>query len=742
MKNVISKVLCLLLVLSMLLCIAACGEDEESDIPNSTATPKVTTVGAGGDHPQIFPHTHEEAIDAAVAPTCTQKGKTEGKHCKICGDVLAEQIEIPATGHTYKDGYCSVCHVSETAVASGTCGEHVTWSLERNKTDSQAYDLTIAGTGAMNDYLFSQYGDVPWAGYRSDIVSVTVSDGVTHISDCAFYHGRKLKNVTFGSNSQLESIGDRAFLYCEQLEKFEIPETVISIGYDAFDHCSKLIQTINGVEYVDNWAVGYDTSASDITLQSNTVGISDQAFYRCSTLEYLSIPSAVKTIGNSAFSACDELKNVTLSEGLIRIGSGAFSSCTAMWSISIPASVTSLGDALFGACSNLSTVEVNDDSLSYSTKDGILYNKNQTALVFCPSRQVWGDFTIPTGVIRIEPHAFSSCTLLTGITIPAGATTIGGSAFSGCTSLTSISMPESIVSIGNSAFSDCTALTEIAIPANVKNIDDYAFSECINLKDVIFADNSQLTNIGEGAFYLCEKLTSIFIPASVTNIGNDCDAFFECPMLTEFIVSENNPVYSSQEGVLYNKDKTTLLYCPDGFSGNLIIPASVTRIGDYAFLNCSNLTDVVIPDGVVSIGVGAFTFCTQLIEEENGVSYVGKWVVSCDFSTVSIELRYDTIGMSDNLFDCISNLTSIIIPDGVKFIGEAAFCYCQKLSSIKIPASVIYIGSNAFYECDNLTIYAEAASQPLGWDDQWNYNGTDYLSNTEKYISVVWDYKR
>ena len=202
------------------------------------------------------------------------------------------------------------------------------------------------------------------------------------------------------------------------------------------------------------------------------------------------------------------------------------------------------------------------------------------------------------------------------VVINNGVTSIGDYAFYGCTGLTSITIPNSVTSIGYQAFFFCKRLTSITIPNSV-------------------------TTIGSNAFSYCEGLTSITIPNSVTSIGDY--AFLECTGLTSINVAEDNLNYASVDGVLYNKDKNTLIMYPQGKTGSITIPNSVTSIRNYAFDGCTGLTSVTIPNSVTSIGESAFSGCT--------------------------------------------GLTSITIGNGVTSIGEAAFLECTGLTSMTVEAT-------------------------------------------------------
>jgi len=187
--------------------------------------------------------------------------------------------------------------------------------------------------------------------------------------------------------------------------------------------------------------------------------------------------------------------------------------------------------------------------------------------------------------------------------------------------------------------------------------------------------DSPMITIGRGAFAGCSNITSITIPNSVINIEDQ--SFAGCTSLATINVDTNNTNYSSEHGVLYNKNKTTLVAYPGGKTGAFTIPDNVTSIGEWAFSNCTNLTNITIPDNVTNIGEWAFGFCSGLtsVTIKNGVTRIEGWA----------------------FFGC-SGLTNIIIPDSVTSIGDQAFRNCTSLASITIPDSVTSIGGAAFYD--------------------------------------------
>ena len=421
-------------------------------------------------------------------------------------------------------------------------------------------------------------------------------------------------------------------------------------------------------------------------LDDGTVEITD---YNGST-KTVDIPEkingkSVTSIGNCAFRYCTSLKSITIPNSVIEIGSSAFSGCSSLTSITIPNSVTNIGDSTFWGCSSLTAIYVAVDNKNYTSVNGVLFNKDKTALICYPAGKTDKSYNITNSVTSIGDYAFNGCSSLTSVMIPNSVTEIGGSAFVGCASLKSITMPNSVTSIGDMAFYKCSSLTSITIPDSV-------------------------TSIGSSAFSDCSKLRSITIPNSVTSIG--AWAFNGCTGLTAINVAMENQNYVSPDGVLYNKDKTTIICYPAGKKGNNYkIPDGVTEIGSIAFSRCSSLTSVTIPNSVTSIGSGAFNGCTSLtrVTIPNSVTKIG-W----------------------NAFSGCTSLTSITIPNSVISIDWYAFRGCTRLKSITIPNSVTSIGKNAFgYYYDNgykkinnlkIYCYSSTAGEQYAKD-----NGFDYM---------------
>jgi hypothetical protein len=335
-----------------------------------------------------------------------------------------------------------------------------------------------------------------------------------------------------------------------------------------------------------------------------------------------------------------------------------FFDCDNLTSVTIPSSVTNFNNMAFFDCNKLQSINVDALNSYYSSVNGVLFNKSQTTLILCPEGKA-GSYTIPNSVTGFGNGAFTDCTNLTGVTIPDSITCIGQDAFLWCTSLSDITIPNSVTSIGNGALSWCYSLTDITIPNSVTNIDANAFRldsklrainigalnffyssvdgvlfnksqttliKCPGGKDGSYTVPDSVTNIADGAFGNCHSLTDITIGNSVTRIGNH--AFNDCPSVHAITVDALNSSYSSVDGLLFNKNQTMLIECPEqSKAGSYTVPNSVTSIGDGAFDDCTNLTEITIPDGVTSIGTGVFGGCTRLMKVyfQGDIPKVGKY---------------------------------------------------------------------------------------------------------------------
>ena len=231
-----------------------------------------------------------------------------------------------------------------------------------------------------------------------------------------------------------------------------------------------------------------DKSATSAKIRNRVAGcevtsIGNGAFFNCSSLTSINIPSSVTSIGESAFSYCYSLTTINIPSSVTSIKRSAFSGCSSLTSINIPSSVTSIGGSAFSGCSSLTAFTVDTNNPNYCAEGCILFNKEKTTLICASGSQ--RTYDIPSSVTSIGGYAFSDCSSLTSINIPNSVTSIGRAAFSGCSSLTSINIPNYVTSIEGFAFNDCSSLTSINIPSSVTSIEECAFQNCFKLQQIM-----------------------------------------------------------------------------------------------------------------------------------------------------------------------------------------------------------------------------------------------------------------
>ena len=231
---------------------------------------------------------------------------------------------------------------------------------------------------------------------------------------------------------------------------------------------------------------------------------------------------------------------------------------------------------------------------------------------------------------------------------------------------------------------------DVVIPATV-NYDGKTYS---------------VTSIGGSAFEYCSGLTSVTIPNSVTSIGEF--AFSGCSSLTKTNYTGDIAGWCGINFGNYSANPTAYsynLYINDVEVKDLVIPNSVTSIGNYAFSGCSGLTSITIPNSVTSIGEYAFSGCSGLtsITIPNSVTSIGEYAFKYCSSLTSVTIPNSVTSIGRSAFYGCSGLTSVTIPNSVTSIGSYAFYDCSGLTSVTIPNSVTSIGSYAFEECSGLT---------------------------------------
>ena len=708
---------------------------------------------------------HTEVIDAAVSPTCTTTGLTEGKHCSVCNEVLVAQEVISPLGHdkVLHDALAATC-VEKGWEAYETCSrcDYTTYveipvldhpiASEWTYNETHHWHQSTCGCGVKVNFEQHTLEDSGWCSICQQAVLPTngiyyeVSSDGTYAEVIAYLGTSTKINISSMYNDlPVTNIYSNAFENTN-ITTIVLPNTITSIGESAFYNCSKLMSVyISNVEawcnisfgnsyanplyYARNLYIGNEL-ATILVIPESVTSIYDYAFYNCTSLTSITIPDSVRSVGTYAFSGCSSLTRVEICD--------------------------------MEAWCNISFGNSYANPLYYAKK---LYLNNTLVK----------ELIIPDGIECVAAYTFYNCTNLTSVVIPDSVRNVGTYAFYNCP-ITKATIPALAVSVVKNS-----SLKEVVITSG-ENIPAFAFSNCSNLTSVVIPDS--IISIGENAFYGCTSLVYNTY-GTIKYLGNTNNPYLAA-------ISTVNTNFASYE--LYEQTKILA----DGLFKNctrlksIAIPDSVTNIGLYAFYNCSSLTSIEIPDTVTSISSGTFYNCSSL--ESMLLPFVGasatstgsealfgyifgtssytggtetrQYYSSYSYTTYyipaslkevtitggyinygafyrcnnieSVILEEGVTGIGDYAFYYCNNLTSITLPDSVSTIGEFAFSYCSSLTTIEIPSSVTSIGYYAFHSCKSL----ESITLPFVGDSVKSPTDTyqypfGYIFGTDRYIGGV-----
>ena len=538
------------------------------------------------------------------------------------------------------------------AANSNSCGEGLTWKLSNGT-------LTISGTGWMEDFS----GFAPWYSQCAQIKKITISEGVTSISQHAFEDCINVTSISIPDS--MRELNAYCFLACKSMKSITIPQSVTRIGNGVFDACEKLTDIYYGGTDASWKNITTDFTGLGDNVKIHSTGVftgkcGDNLTWTIGNDEVLTIsgtgriPDYNTSYGekNTApwYGYAYQIKKVVLGSGVQNIGNNAFAGCYGMTDITIPDGVTSIGDS-----------------------------------------------------------AFDWCSALTEISIPGTVSSIGDSVFSGCSALTEISIPDTVSSIGDSAFSRCSALTEISIPSTVSSIGSYAFSGCA-LREVEIPQG--ITSIQTRTFQYCTQLTKITIPDSVTSV--EICAFDNCPVLKTVYYGGTEAQWEGMYVDNYAGNNSALL------DATLYFEMQYQRI---AAGSCGgNLRWSLMEDGVLKItGSGAMPDYSSDSDAPwyRYGSKIKEIRVGANVTKIG-ENAFRSTGVQKVVF-CAKETGST---DAPLVLGNYCFAYCDFLNEIQFGNRVIVPGDSVFVSCDGLTGVTVPGTVKL--DKSFNGEGCGY----------------
>ncbi len=631
--------------------------------------------------------------------------------------------------------YLNGTKITELTIPSGvsTIKKHAFRGCSMTSVDIPNYTVTSIGNSAFESC--------------SSLTSVYIGNSVTSIGENAFRGCTGLPSVFIPSSITVISAG--VFRECSNLTSVDLPNGISQIGNNAFYNCSSLTDLVIPDEVpstIGDYAFCGCSSLTSVTIPSSINSIGNYAFSSCGSLTSVTINS--NAIASASYSELFNMKNkfgnqvtrYTFGSNITSIGQNAFYDCTGMAELILPSSLSSIGNNAFQNCSGLNWVKISDLNAWYAIDFANAYaNPLYYANHFYVNTNEVVNLTVTSNISEIKDYAFVGYKGLHSVSIGNYVTSIGNSAFENCSGLTSVTIGNSVNTIGDDAFKDCTNLTSVTLNNNAIASADYTSSN--NLKTIF---GNQVTNytfgaivysIGKYACYGCTGLTSLTFPNTLQTIGlhtfNGCtsltsvtlpssvyfidqSAFQGCSGLNGVVISNLAAWCAIDFGNAY---ANPLCYAKHLYLNNneviyLTIPSSVSEIKDFAFTGSTGLHSVTFHSDVISIGSQAFKNCTHL-------------------SALNIPSTMASIG--EYAFENCSGMTTLTLPSNMSSISHGVFYNCTGLAEIHVGATVppVIAGSTTFGNVPTaIPVYVPLGSAP-------SYQAAQYWSRFTNYVGAI-----
>jgi len=558
----------------------------------------------------------------------------------------------------------------------------------------------------------------------SNLTKVIFNINLITIEDNAFENCTNLIRVFISIN--VISIGDYAFRGCTSLIVAVIPQSVITIGINVFLNCSTDIYVENKEDIPTDWNNNWNGSTGNLYLDCSSIKTTTDGWvytkYNLTVIiiAYVGIETevtipdkiedtTVTQIGSGAFYGNTTVIKVNISINVTHIGSYAFAGCVSIIYIVIPENVVYVGINIFLNCSTDIYVENKEDiptdwnnnwngstgnlylgcSSIKTTTDGWVYTKYNLTVIIIAYVGIETEVTIPD---KIEDTTV---------------TQIGSGAFYGNTTVIKVNISINVTHIGSYAFAGCTSIVYIVIPKNVEKIEANVFVNCENISIFIQSNvkpddwNDEWN--GSNGYVEWEENETIDSNLIYKKVDNEIHIIDYTGNATEITIPKMIEGYPVTHIDAYAFENCTTL-------GKVILPIGLLYIGEYAFHNCTSLKKVVVPETIEKVSYlapNAFWGSSLEYTEYGGGNYMGSktnpYAVLAVANNVSnFEFHKDTRVIFPYAFQNCYNITSVVIPDSVLYLGCYAFVNCRGLTSATIPNSVLRIEEATFSGCTSL----------------------------------------
>lgn len=707
--------------------------------------------------------------------------------------VIPDSLTSLGASYGVEVGFLDSCYSLEKLVFS----DNVTSLMSRNYDSPQmegCTSLVYIDTGGLK-----RVHGLAWPETLETII-ISSTESACSVPVQAFANKPKLVHLEIGPG--VTSVWEDAFAGTENIEVLRLESMLGKYTWDG-PAMGKIRQlSIGGdIEEITSDMLEGAHSLETISIGDEVAAIGDYAFQDCTSLSSITIPNSVQTIGNGAFSGLDHLENVMIEDGVRIISPSAFSSCTGLSSITIPGSVTEIGYDAFNGCTSLSEVDFDPGS----------------SITVIPSRAFKGctaltEISLPDGVTQIQSEAFAGSGLKE-LVIAGDVTAIQSKAFADCTKLESVTIGPDVMTIRADAFDGCTQLHELVLhgltalsgdygnlpfakigklvindifPEGLKDIlaaveglhidvviegvseiPQGAFENVQGLGDVTIIgdvdkfgtgvfkgsglksfvyENTDFFNVPEESFQNCKELETVTIGNVLYVYDN---AFRDCSSLTDFITNSGTFLDVYKYG-FSGCSSLTRLYS-EALDGPLHLYAR-----EYAFQNCTSLTDIRLsdaapyafsgctalrtvifnksyPDDTMICSEHSFEGCTVTVLEIDDVGRLGSYgdggkglplshleelrlgpfdgyqMNSLKPALSGLENKFTLVlldgwtTLSTTLFQDVDCIDEVVFPATLESIDGSVFRSCDNLTGVEIPGNVKILDGGVFEDCVNLS---------------------------------------